>query len=646
MKVHHLTQLKTLLGDAMELMWVTPSTTQVGRSGTTSVKDLDLAVRFYVPKAAHACDSNAAPGSTPPRGRSATRYVCSVQEGRTSPSSSSHLSHTPTTPRVMCSPSMTPLPSPGGSLHRTSNSALRTFLFSRIAAHIAASNPQFSGHTSLADILNSPDWDASADLHLQEAPLPSRPFSVPATMSSSLRATPVRACHSASRSCTPSHSIRRSQRQVSAPILPSPHDTPQSLRQPILPSLSPPATGRLCVSAIDSDALEQTTPVRVKVEVMPEQKSDLPIAPVLQTPQAVNKVVEFASPTVKTARRLTFLQPEVPLSETCTPQKAPKGRTKPCNVSAQKGQPPTPCQTPGKRKRTDPTFPVVGVSPPPCLRNIPRTPLTPNVYHTPRKTPSVYTSPSGASVGSIFQTPSISKDSKSLTSSCLSASPAARKKLLALSQHSNAMFADRLPVICVRSPSQSPFKTPAKALRKGQHDVHGPLANCATKTTPGSVQSSRSMLTRSAWCKSPGAKRSIAFPASRNEDEPGANAVAFYSSPSKISKAAVSTAPVHSILKKKAQIKCAPPEGSRLGNDDAHAAIPDTDDESAGDGNNVHSVLHDTSRRLPGAGDAAWLAASIMDDDMMSLLTKNQKAAKVASFELDPLQIRKKTEEV
>ena len=289
-QVTHLKQLKALLGPAMELQWIAPSTNGGSRSSSaTCVKDLDLGARFV---ATAPTTSAATPPVTPQRGRSPAR----VPESPSATGGRTGSEGPPRSPRPL---------GPGSSLK---NSAARTLLLERFAAHIAAAEPSDAENSesqrapqSLNELLSQPTFSAAAVPPLPEAPLPVRPTSVPQGLSSSRGATPVRVTAASPSLHTPSPSLRRAHTTVSLA-------TPQSH----LASPSKPPAPLFATPAAD-------TPIGVPPSPAPSRAMPPPTS-----------VSDPENPAARTARRLQAL----------------------ANSSSNSGGEGAAAATPGKRKRS------------------------------------------------------------------------------------------------------------------------------------------------------------------------------------------------------------------------------------------------------------------------------------------------------
>jgi hypothetical protein len=471
LQVKHLQQLKTLLGDAMELRWVKPPPSQ--RKNTASVRDLDLAVRFHV-------QHSDAPSEavSPTRGRSATR--CQITASSSSPPQLSE-----TSPSPQSTPSK---PFPPASLTARRNSQIKMTLLSCMRKHVSATQnntrqlPQ--NISSLDDLFTHQScaaWDS-----VKLADLPERPSQIPAGVAGSLSATPQRCGSAAHALTTPSPSIRH--RNFSTAALPSAQLTPQSIWGASAANTHVSPSQFAARSAAPQSG-----------QVAGKQASDS----LLHSGQVVGGVT-----------RVLFPEPETP--HTC------KDRS-PAPVSACK----LPCHTPGKRKRDiSPPSTVVDRSPSVShLRTPVATPLaTPKKYQ--RSASKAQRTPVLACVG-LTPTPSVTPVHTPVKG--VQASPAVRRQLMAMSTPSR--YSNRLPIVQVRTPKATPkAKTRVSASSTPINDVNGIHAHCAV-VTPGSAQS---IMPSPAKKTSPAvnfSRRAQQHASPRPTKV--ANAETFYSSPSK-----------------------------------------------------------------------------------------------------------------
>jgi hypothetical protein len=574
----------------MELLWVTPPAAQRSNKGKPGIKDLDLAVRFHVPRQKNACEASS-PAHTPPRGRSATRCQITassgspVQTSQESPTKEGSQAAEPTT---------------------RASSQMKSVLLSCIADHISSTQPELQVAGSLAEVLKHPGWDCSACEPVKPADLPPRPRQLLGPLSDSRGATPVR-CGSAASILTPSPSIRH--RNFSPHVLPSPQATSTALLGLLAPGgcgSEPPVTPSSKPPHITNSALDEALGGLVDKVAADAAPADQEAAPVRNAKSDL--------------RRVLFTEAE-------TPHHAAPATTG--RVS----------QTPGKRKRDVSLSPVTGQTPSVASTAFLKTP-----HKTPFRTPcKAHQTPAHAPHSSVKaqRTPARSCASQP-ASACTTplrtpgkacgatvahvgsaSSPAVRRQLMAMS--SSSMFADRLPHVCTPKAkrAQSAHKTPV-------NDALGSLAHCSAHSTPASAKSAA---TKGSLRKLPSAhlsaKRSINFHAAPATTT--ATAAAFYSSPSK------SSVPKP---EKQAQLhfKVAPPHSGMV--EGGIKSTPDSGHEKK------RSSFARGLKGAPGQSDAACLAASIMDDDMLQLLQRNEKRSAATKIAQRPENVKKAIERV
>lgn len=621
MQVDHVLQLKTLLGDSMELCWVPQALSKRPAGSRASAKDLDLAIRFRIPTVTPPSPTSI-PSKThtpsPVRGRSATRRSiissastppteCDIPIG-TQPSENDDSNIAgPLTP-TKAQPSTLLPASP--SVHRpTSHGRLRLTLLHSFAEHIVADNASLARLGSLQDILQDSSWDATGCPEVPKAVLPTRPSTVAEALTSSTATTPVRSGHSAAM-LTPSPSIR-SRRDYPSLTLPSPQVTPQSLMPPgdrPRPSLCA-ASRSPSTSAMGRVPPLQTPPTKMLRRPYAERTSQAAATPFSTPPRHLTEA-DRASPapagapanwqhSVPAAQHTGHTTPlkSFPAElvhdtdEPTTPRKAAVGEAPGLLASGSAFGLPlpfaTPSQTP-KRKRGVDGSPAQTL---PCTPASSRPPV--RVLRTPGSKRG-----DRCAIGTPGRTPR-----KELVVRGSTASPHVRKAILAHSR--SPKFEGALPIVQMRAPGRSPRPTPTKAALR---DVYGKSAHCASvPATPASAKSAQSQLQPLVSPMS--SKRVVNFAS------PVADATAFYSA-------------------------AAPGSRSR-----GKACIGE--------------VGKGSSRGKPsGAGhpaaqlstkpvcDAAALAASIMDSDMAALLHRNARSAAAKQVAEDPKNIRQSIEKV
>ena len=487
---------------------------------------------------------------------------------------------------VPVSPSPQSSPSKSSSLLAAgSHSQVRATLLRCMTQHVAKTNSQLTQDvSSLDEVFSHPAWESSAWESVKLADLPERPTQISARGSGSLGSTPVR-CGSAAHSLlTPSPSIRY--RNHSAAALPSGQVTPQSAW-----AASPAGTHHRSPSpfVVRSAALHPGPGTNVNGADGSGSLADEPGV-------AADGVT----------RRVLFPEPE-------TPHKGKAGPPRPVSTSK------PPCQTPGKRKRgVSPTSPVAGKCPSDASAALMHTPVampfaTPQKQH--RSASKAQRTPGQTCVS---LTPTAGATPVKTPVKGVAASPAVRRQLMAMSTPSR--YSDRLPIVQVRTPRATPKpKSHASVPTTPINDVNGRHAHC-TVATPSSAHSSNP--TASPHRRNPAVNFSRS---SRSCSSPGptkvANAETFYSSPSK--------SPAPASTNRSLPFK---------------VVNPVTTDLSPG--KSRCSLTSKTKVFGKHSSDAACLAASIMDDDMVQLLASNSKRAAEHKIASDPKNVRKAMEKV
>eukprot|EP00892_Ulva_mutabilis_P000438 jgi/Ulvmu1/10395/UM061_0079.1 len=609
-KVDHVLQLKTLLGDSLELCWVPQALSKRPAGSRTSVKDLDLAIRFRIPDVAPASPEtaqNTATTPSPVRGRSVTRR--SITSSASTPPTECNLdvatqpsenndsnSTAPSTP-IKAQQSATLPASP--SVHRRAcHVRLRNTLLQSFAEHVASTNSLLAQLGSLQDMLQHSAWDADTCPVVSQAPLPTRPSTVAEALASSKAATPVR-CGTSASMLTPSPSIR-GRREYLGGVLPSPQVTPQSLMPPAdrpLPSPSPYAASRSPSASAMGRVPPMYTPPAKMLRGAPAgvRATVMPLATLANHAETQQADAAAASPLWDQHHSVPNSRPVTPVkyalaapqadSEPTTPRRVAGGGPLVCNTPQPSGAPfATPSQTP-KRKRAEDGSPS---------QSMPQTPASS------RPPVRVLRTPAGkrterVAAGTPGRTPR-----KELVVSGSTASPHVRKAIMAHAK--SPKFEGALPIVQMRTPARSTCKTLTKAVLR---DVYSKDAHCAAVlATPASTKSAQSHLQQLASPLT--SKRAVNFAS------PVADASSFYS---KSGSASRSTS--------KPRIGC-PLKVNESG------TMSGIDRQKA---RKANSQPHPVS-------DAAILAASIMDDDMAELLQRNARSAIAKRIADDPKNIR------
>ena len=189
-----------------------------------------------------------------------------------------------------------------------------------------------------------------------------------------------------------------------------------------------------------------------------------------------------------------------------------------------------------------------------------------------------------------------------------------------MSMSTPSRYSDRLPFVQVRTSKATPkAKSGMSVPTTPINDVNSRHAHCSV-ATPGSAHSSKPSATphRSPAVNFSRATQSCASPGPTQV----ANAETFYSSPSK--------AEAFASPKKSLPFKVVNPVAKFLSPGQSRGSLTSK--------NKVSGKKH--------SSDAACLAASIMDDEMVQLLASNSKRAAEHKIARDPKNVRKAMEKV